>query len=293
MSTLFETFPMKINSIRPDESEFLQRLGTIAKPPKSLYFIGKLPTTEVKTVAIVGTRKPTPYGKEVTEKISRELSQAGIIIVSGLALGIDGIAHRACLDAGGTTIAVLGNGLGNIYPSTHRELGKRIIDEGGALLSEYKPLAPALPHQFLERNRIVSGLADAVVVIEAATRSGTLSTAAHALEQGREVFAVPGNITSPLSAGCNALIKQGATPLTDTQDILDTIAPSISTQTQLVFGDTPSETVLIGLLKEGARDGEELLLRSKLSTIEYNQTLSMLELKGIVKALGANQWTIK
>ncbi len=292
MSTLFETFSMKINSITPDESKFLQSLSTIAKPPKSLHFIGKLPETEVKTVAIVGTRKPTAYGKEVAERVSRELSQAGIVVVSGLALGIDGIAHRACVAAGGTTIAVLGNGLASVYPSSHRELAAQIIKSGGALLSEYEPTAPALPHQFLERNRLVSGLADAVIVVEAAARSGTLSTAAHALEQGREVFAVPGNITSPLSLGCNALIKQGAIPLTSTQDVLDIIAPRSSTQTKLVFGDTPQEATIIELLQSGIRDGEELQIKSKLQTAEFNQTLTMLEIKGIVKALGANQWTI-
>jgi DNA processing protein len=293
MSTLSETFIMKINSIAPDESKFLQRLDTIAKPPKSLYFIGKIPETEVKTVAIVGTRKPTSYGKEVADRISRELSQAGILIVSGLALGIDGIAHRACIDTGGTTIAVLGNGLASIYPSSHKSLAENIIKSGGALLSEYAPTAPALPHQFLERNRLVSGLADAVIVVEAAAKSGTLSTAAHALEQGRDVFAVPGNITSPLSLGCNALIKQGATPLTSTQDVLDVLLPSHRTQTKLVFGDTPEEASIIELLNQGIRDGEVLQIKSKLDAMTFNQTLTMLEIKGIVKALGANQWTIK
>ena len=292
MSTLFETFCMKINSTTPDKNKFLQRLETIAKPPKSLYFIGKLPEESVKTVAIVGTRKPTSYGKEVAEQISRELTQAGIVIVSGLALGIDGIAHRACLEANGTTIAILGNGLGSIYPSTHRDLAKKILAKGGALISEYEPTAPALPYQFLERNRLVSGLADAVIVIEAATRSGTLSTAAHALEQGREVFAVPGNITSPLSAGCNALIKQGATPLTSTQDVLDIIAPQSTQQSPLLFGDNPEEVTIIELLQSGIRDGEELQIRSKLDATLFGQTLTMLEIKGVVKALGANQWTL-
>ncbi len=293
MSILFETKPMKINRTSPEKQKYLQRVSTIDKVPKSLYFIGKLPETEVKSVAIVGSRKPTPYGREVAERLAYDLAKSGIIIVSGLALGIDGIAHRAALEAKGMTIAVLANGLDAIYPSSHRDLAKKIIENGGALISEYAPGTPALPHQFLERNRIVSGLADAVVVVEAATRSGTLSTAAHALSQGREVFAVPGNITSPLSAGCNNLIKQGATPVTGSEDILEIIAPQQEiAQTRLTLGDTPEEVVILQLLQNGVRDGEEVLIKSGLEAITFNQTLTMLEIKGQIKALGANQWTL-
>lgn len=294
MSILFETKLMKINSIAPDKQKFLQRLGTIDKSPKSLYVIGNLPTTEMKAVAIVGSRKPSSYGKEVAERLAFDLAKAGIVIVSGLALGIDGIAHKAALEARGTTIAVLGNGLDSIYPSTHRELAQAILEKNGAIISEYKPGTPALPYQFLERNRIVSGLSDAIVVIEAATRSGTLSTAAHALNQGREVFAVPGNITSPLSAGCNALIRQGATPVMSSEDILEVVAPkSKIKQTQLALGDTPEEVTILKLLSSGMRDGEELLITSELGASVFNQTLSILEIKGLIKALGANQWVIK
>ena len=187
---------------------------------------------------------------------------------------------------------MLGNGLNTVYPSSHQDLAKKIIESGGALLSEYEPSMPPLPHQFLERNRLVSGLADAVVVVEAAVRSGTLSTATHALNQGREVFAVPGNITSPMSAGCNALIRQGATPVTSTQDILDVIAPEITEQTSFILGDTPEEQTILNLLKSGIRDGEELLIKSKLDAQTFNQALSMLELKGIIKALGGNKWRL-
>ncbi len=294
MSILFETFLMKINSTAPDKQKFLQRLSAIDKSPKSLYFIGNLPKTEVKAVAIVGSRKPTSYGKEVAERLAFDLARAGIIIISGLALGIDGIAHKAALEAKGTAIAVLGNGLDTIYPSSHRNLAQKIIENGGALLSEYKPGTPALPHQFLERNRIVSGLSQAVIVVEAAIRSGTLSTATHALNQGKEIFAVPGNITSPLSAGCNTLIRQGAIPVTSSEDILEVIAPENKLkQTQLTLGDTPEEVTILKLLTSGMRDGEELLVSSKLSAPIFNQTLSMLEIKGSIKALGANQWTLR
>ena len=291
-SILFITFIMKINKITPQEQKFLQRTKHIDVAPKSLYFIGKLPETEVKAVAIVGSRKPTAYGREVAEKLSYELAQKGIVIVSGLALGIDAIAHRGALDAHGATIAVLANGLDTVYPSSHKELARRVIESDGALLSEYAPGMPPLPHQFLERNRLVSGLSDAVIVVEAAVRSGTLSTATHALGHGREVFAVPGNITSPMSAGCNALIRQGATPVTSTQDILNVIAPEITEQTSVILGDTPEEQTILNLLKSGLRDGEELLIKSKLNAQEFNQTLSMLELKGAIKALGSNKWRL-
>ena len=285
---------MKINTISTDKQKYLQRSFDIDDFPKKLYILGKLPEKNIPTIAIVGSRKPTQYGREVTERLATELSRAGVIIISGLALGIDSIAHRATLDANGTTIAVLANGLDTIYPRNHQDLAKQIINKDGALLSEYKPGTPPLPFRFLERNRIVSGIADGIVVVEAATRSGTLSTATHALNQNKEVFAVPGNITSPLSSGCNALIKQGATPVTSTQDILDIIAPNAKTeQTRFILGDNPEEVSILQLLQKGLRDGDELLQQTKLDPVVFNQTLTMLEIKGQIKSLGANQWTLR
>lgn len=285
---------MKINIITPEKQEYLRCLEAIDESPKRLYFIGNLPAQRIPSVAVVGSRKPTAYGKEVTERIVSELARQGVIIISGLALGIDGLAHRAALDAGGVTLAVLANGLDQVYPSSHQQLAKEILAKDGALISEYEAGTPALPYNFLARNRIVSGLADAIIVIEAATRSGTLSTAAHALNQGREVFAVPGNITSPLSAGCNALIKQGAIPLTDSSEVLELIAPQFKReQIRLILGDTPEETTLIELLQHSIRDGDELLAHSNLDATIYTQSLSMLEIKGIIKALGNNQWGLR
>lgn len=285
---------MKINTIPTDEHVFLQRLENIAKHPKKLYVLGNLSQNNTTTIAIVGSRKPTAYGREVTEKLTGELCRAGIAIISGLALGIDSIAHRAALEAHGTTYAVLANGLDTVYPKSHANLARQIVESGGALLSEYTQGTPPLPHQFLARNRIVSGLADGIVVVEAAAKSGTLSTAAHALEQGKEVFAVPGNITSPLSSGCNALIRQGAIPVTTVQDILDIIEPSFkSEQTQFILGDTAEETKVIELLQGGVNDGDQLLEISKLSSDALNQTLTMLEIKGIIRPLGGDKWTIR
>lgn len=285
---------MKINKIAPLSQNYLQILGTIALPPKWLYFIGNLPPERRTSVAIVGTRKPTAYGKEVTTHLAYELAKRGIVVVSGLALGVDGIAHQAALEAGGTTIAVLGNGLPKIHPSTHTQLAERIVQHGGAVLSEYEEGTPALGFRFLERNRLVSGLADAVIITEAAARSGTLNTAAHALEQGKEIFVVPGNITSPLSAGCNALLRQGATPVTKVEDILEVIAPDLlRPQSVLPLGDTPAETTIITLLQSGVRDGDELQQKSQLSAPELAEALTMLEINGTVRSLGANQWTLR
>jgi DNA processing protein len=252
---------MKINSVSPQKHKYLQIIDTIAKPPKRFYFRGTLPATRRPTVAIVGTRKPTTYGREVTYQLSHDLAQRGIVIISGLALGVDGIAHRAALDAGGTTIAVLANGVDTIYPATNKNIADDILANGGAILSEYEPGVLARQYQFLERNRIVSGLSDAVIVTEAAIRSGTIATVTHALEQGREVFVVPGNITSPLSAGCNALIKQGAHPITCAQDVLEIIAPDLlKPQQALPLGNTPLESIIIGLIQSGIRDGDQLQL---------------------------------
>jgi DNA processing protein len=284
---------MKIKTIAPDDSAFLQIINTIALKPKTLYFIGSLPTERLPTVAIVGTRKPTSYGKEVTFNLAYKLAQKGIVIISGLALGIDATAHKAALQAGGTTIAILANGLDSIYPATHRKLAQDIIDSGGALISEYPPGTAARDFQFLARNRIVSGLADAVIVTEAASRSGTLATVSHALEQNREVFAVPGNITSPMSVGPNRLIGQGAHPVTSAEDVLQVIAPHLlEAQTSLNLGSNPMEVTIIALLQSGIRDGDMLHQASKLEPSDFSQTLTMLEIQGLIRGLGGNQWTI-
>ena len=285
---------MKINKILPLNHKYLQIIDTIAKKPDKLYFIGKIPEKRIPTIAIVGSRKPTSYGKEVTYSLSFDLAKRGVVIISGLALGVDGIAHRAALDAGGTTLAVMANSVDIIYPACHKGLAKDIIDGGGAIISEYEPTTEARPFQFLERNRIVSGLSDAIIITEAASRSGTLSTAMHALEQGREVFVVPGNITSPLSAGCNNLIKQGAHPITCAEDVLEIIAPDLlQPQAILPLGANKNESKIIELLQSGVRDGDELQISSNINASEFSTTLTMMEISGTIRALGGNQWTLR
>lgn len=288
---------MEINRIRPDEYNFTQRLASIANPPKSLCFMGKLPTSGAPVVAIVGSRKPSAYGREVTEQLAGDLATAGCIIVSGLALGIDGIAQKAALEAGGTVIGVIPNELPDISPQTNYKLAMNIIENGGAILSEWQKGDGKVVNRwsFLERNRLVSGLADAVIITEAAERSGTLNTAAHALSQGRDVFAVPGNITSPLSAGCNALLKQGAYPATEAKDILHIIAPEQlkkSDQSQLPLGSSPEETIIINLIASGIRSGDQLQQQSGLNPADFATALTMLEINGVIKPLGANNWTL-
>lgn len=289
---------MEINRICPDKHIFTQRLASIANPPKSLCFMGKLPDSGAPVVAIVGSRKPSAYGREVTEQLASDLAKAGCIIVSGLALGIDSIAQRAALEAGGTVIGVIPNELPDISPQTNYKLAMNIIKNGGAILSEWKKGDGKIVNRwsFLERNRLVSGLADAVIITEAAERSGTLNTAAHALSQGRDVFAVPGNITSPLSAGCNALLKQGAYPATEAKDILQIIAPEQlkkPDQSQLPLGSSPEETIIINLIAGGIRSGDQLQQQSGLSASNFSTALTMLEINGVIKPLGANNWTLK
>lgn len=284
----------KINNISPDSHEYLQILESIADTPEILYYMGKLPSQRRPTLAIVGTRKPTSYGTEVTRQFAGELARRGIIIVSGLALGVDALAHQAALDARGTTLAVLASGLPDITPRANRHLGERILCEGGAILSEYDSDHIVNRVDFLRRNRIVSGLSDAVLITEASSRSGTLNTAAHALAQGREVFVIPGNITSPLSAGTNTLIRQGATPVTCVEDILSILAPSTrSTQTQIPLGSTPLESDILRLIAEGIRDGDLIQRQLSATPGDFSTALTMLEIAGSIRSLGANQWTLR
>jgi DNA processing protein len=285
---------MKINNISPLDNSYLKIVGNIAKPPKCLYYIGKLPEHRIPTVAIVGTRKPTAYGRQVTEQLASELASRGVVVVSGLALGVDAIAHQATLDVGGTTIAILANALPEIRPMTNRAIGERILASGGAIISESDGEKPLGKWSFLERNRLVAGIADAILITEASSHSGTLNTAARALEQGKDVFVVPGNITSPSSAGCNLLLKQGAIPVTEVNDILERIAPDLaSSQTQLALGTTATEVAIIEALKNGLRDGDEIQRTTGLDVGEMNISLTMLELSGSIRSLGANQWTLR
>ena len=285
---------MKINNIRPDYPEYLRIIQTIANPPKRLWYIGEIPATRRPTVAIIGTRKPTAYGQAVTHKLAYQLAKHGVVIVCGLALGVDAIAHKAALEAGGTAIAVMPGGLTHIAPRANRNLAIDILRGGGMLLSEYAPDEPIYKVNFIARNRIVSGISDGLLVVEATAKSGTMHTASFALEQGRAVMAAPGNITSPYSEGCNNLIKRGALAVTDVKDIIEELGLNTnSKQTALPLGDTADEHIILTLLGAGENDGEILQKQSKLTPDVFSQTLTMLEITGKIRALGANKWAIK
>ena len=279
MSTLFTDFFIKINQISPLEHKYTEVLEAIALKPKLLYFRGKLPENvskmkkqgRIRSVAIVGSRHNTKYGEEIAYKLAYELAKKGVIIVSGLAYGIDSVAHRGCLAANGRTVAVLGTPIDQIYPKEHLGLAREIIEKDGAILSEYAPGAKVYPKtSFLERNRLISGLSDIVVIVEAAEKSGSLNTATHAINQGKTVFAVPGNITSPYSQGCNKLIRQGAIPYTEPDDVLRELFPEDYTKKrkqlkkQQLIGDTDAETLVLVAISEGLRSGENIMKATKL-----------------------------
>lgn len=209
-----------IHTLSIGDAAYPPRLTNISDPPEKLFVRGTLPPHEMPTVAIVGTRKATHEGRETARAFARELASQGIVIVSGLALGIDGAAHEGALDTRGKTVAVLGCSVDTIYPPSHKSLGQR-IEASGAILSEYAPGTPGYPNQFLARNRLISGLADAVVIIEAPIASGALATARHAANQGREVFVMPGPATHPHYAGSHMLIREGARLIRNAKDLLE------------------------------------------------------------------------
>lgn len=211
-----------VKKISLQEKEYPQLLKEIYNPPKALYYQGQLSAKEKYPLAVVGTRKMSAYGRRVTEFLVKELVRRGFTIISGLALGIDGIAHQTALKENGRTIAVLGSGLNNIYPFKHKKLAQKIIQSNGLIISEYSPETRPSKWTFPARNRIVAGLSLGTLVIEAPEKSGALITARFALEQGREVFAVPGDINKNNYQGCHKLIKMGAKPVTKPEDILET-----------------------------------------------------------------------
>lgn len=284
--------------ISRESTAFPEALRTIPSPPKQIYYRGvsldKLLT--LPRVAIVGSRSVSPYGRQVTEQLTGKLAERGIVIISGLAIGVDAIAHRAALDAGGLTIAVLPGPVESIYPSTNIRLGEEILTTRGALISEYAlgEFEHTYKQHFIARNRLVAGLAQAVLITEAAEKSGSLHTARFALEQGKDVLAVPGNITMITSVGTNNLIKAGATPITSYLDVLNVLGLEEDTASaRQVRGRNQHEQIVLDLLLKGVSDGEQLLKQSGLTPSEFNQVQTMLELGGKLRPLGNNQWSLR
>ena len=239
-------------------------------------------------VAIVGSRRATKYGEQIAYKLAYDLAKMGIIVVSGLAYGIDACAHRGCLDAGGVTVAVLGTPIDQIYPRSNSGLAERILEKG-AIISEYPVGHETRAYHFLERNRIVTGLAKAVVVVEASVRSGTMTTASYANEQGRELYVVPGDINRPMSRGCNNMLQYAHAYVDFDSFIRDVFG--IEVQTCAIAKLSTEQSEIVRLIREGSRDGEEIARTLGMDTASFNRNMTALELKGIVRALGANQWT--
>lgn len=285
---------MKVNKITPSSPDFPEYLKNIPSPPKLLYVLGDLaPLKHTKVVGIVGSRAVTPYGQQTTTRLAEELSQRGIAIVSGLALGVDALAHKAAVQQNGYTVAVLANGLDTIQPSTNRNLAIKILELGGAIISEYPEGTPGLKQNFVARNRLVSGLSDGLLITEATERSGSLHTANFALDQGKVVMAVPGNITSGNSAGTNNLIKTGAVPVTNVNDVLTALNLESETTNVSVMGANAKEAIILEFMKRGITDINELQKASELTPEQFSQTMTMLEITGKIRPLGSAQWAIK
>ncbi|MES2971942.1 MAG: DNA-processing protein DprA [Patescibacteria group bacterium] len=284
---------MNVTKITQNSPDFPEKLKNIPSPPRLLYVLGDLEPLRHKTVvSIVGSRAVSPYGRQITSRLATEIAKQDLAIVSGLALGIDAIAHQAAVDIGSYTVAVLPCGLDRFYPGTNHNLAEQILKQGGAIISEYPEATEPYKLNFIERNRLVSGLCDGLLITEASQRSGTLHTANFALEQGKTVMAVPGNITSPTSAGTNNLIKTGAVPVTGIDDILHALDLNRQTSMTMVIAANSEEAAILDLMKQGVTDGSDLLSGSKLKAEVFNQTLTMLEMSGKIRPLGAGHWGI-
>jgi len=281
--------------LTPDDANYPALLKQIYDPPICLFVRGAL-TQDPFPLGVVGPRKPSAYGRQVTQNLVSSLAEAGVTIVSGLALGIDGLAHEAACHARGKTIAVLAGGVDHhsIQPSAHRGLAQKIIELGGTIISEYPPGTAPLHYSFPKRNRIIAGMSLGTLVIEATEASGTLITAQCALDSNREVFAVPQNITSLTSVGTNNLLKMGAKLVTDSQDILEVLnlqhtkhipAPTVQP-------DTPTEAKILEWMHTDPIHIDDIIKHSKMESRVVTSTLSLMEMKGKVKNLGGMMYIL-
>ncbi|HEX5689335.1 MAG TPA: DNA-processing protein DprA [Roseiflexaceae bacterium] len=281
-----------VSMVSREDEGYPAALAQIPAPPPLLYVRGQLSAVDDWSVAVVGTRSPTTYGREAALRIAGELSAAGVTVVSGLAIGIDTIAHATALERGGRTIAVLASGLDQIYPERNRALAERIVGNG-ALVSEFPLGTKPMPQLFPVRNRIISGLSLATLVVEAGIKSGALITVRFALEQGRDVFAVPGPIFSPKSEGPNQLIRDGAGLVSCGQDILEALNLSSATsqqEIQAILPDDPTEAALLELVSYEAQHVDEIRRQCDLPITLVSSTLAIMELKGLVRQAGPMQY---
>ena len=276
-----------ISLISRDDDEYPPVLREIPYAPFGIYVRGSSAALSGACVAIVGTRKCSLYGRTVAEQIATDLARAGATIVSGLAFGIDAAAHKGCLAGGGKTLAVLGSGVASVYPAAHARLAEEIIACGGAIVSEYPPDMTPMKHRFIERNRIVSGLSRAIVVVEAPARSGSLATARFAIDQNRDVYVVPGQTTAKSFEGSHVLLKQGAQLVTSAADIIaqyDDLTVATADLAQITF-TSPEEEKVFTCIAESDHpiSAQEITGILSLDAAEINAHLTMLIMSGILK----------
>lgn len=275
------------------DDDYPEPLKEIYSPPLILFYRGKLPLRRLhSTLAVVGTRRADNYGRYICSKLSRELAAKGVIIVSGLAYGIDTIAHKSTLDVGGTTLAVMATGCDQIYPPENTKMAEAIIEKG-AILSEYQPGIAAQRYYFPQRNRIISGLSRGTLVVQGKQNSGAMLTAKFANDQGKEIFAVPGNINNQLSEGPNYLIKNGATVVTKMEDIFETYANGGYVEQLTIFPELNKvESAIYEYLKSEDRPVhlDEIFIKMRMNISKLSMILMNLELKGVVKSLPGNKY---
>jgi DNA processing protein len=275
-----------------DDEAYPRRLKEIDQPPPVLYVRGEMIPSDEWAVAIVGTRRVTAYGRQVAQEISSVLASSGVTVVSGLARGVDSLAHQAALEAGGRTLAVLGSGVDVVYPPEHRPLANKIITNG-ALISDYPLGAQPDGINFPPRNRIISGLSLAVVIVEAGEKSGALITAEFAADQGRDVFAVPGNINAPQSVGCNRLIQQGARPLLNPGEVLEMLDLTMVYEhrsARRVLPSDATESQLLAVIEREPVHVDEIMAQTHLPVEKITAALALMELKGMVKQVGGMRY---
>jgi len=284
-----------IREIKIKDKNFPAPLAQIPSPPGVLYYQGDLTLGNSPIMAVVGTRRCSDYGKLAAAEITSGLARAGFIIVSGLARGIDTIAHKTALENKSKTIAFLGTGLTkkSIYPQENLGLVEKIVEQGGAIISEQKPDAPGFKSNFLERNRLISGLSLGVLVVEAKNRSGALNTANHAFRQNKKVFALPGSIYSPNSKGCHFLIQKGACLIENANDIIKGLNLNLKIPEKGLLPDTKEEKIIITLLKNSkAMYIDEIIQKSGLGPAKASAVLTNLEMQEKIKNLGGQVYIL-
>jgi len=280
---------LNIGYITIRDKEYPALLKELPDAPALLFIKGDIAALKIPSLAIVGSRRYSAYGKMAAWELTKDVAGAGLAVVSGLALGIDTVAHRAALEVGGITIGVLGCGLDRVYPACNVLLMKQIIDCGGAVISELPLGTPPLKHNFPARNRIIAGLALGTLVVEAAESSGSLITALAALEYNREVFAVPGNISSETSVGANKLIQKGAKLVTGANDIFEELRLELKLNQQKakeLVPENPEEEIVIKIIGSDGANVDKIIQESEMNIIAINTTLTLMEMKGMVENVG-------